>query len=60
MNAYNSQNGAGATATAAARGNVFASNNLFGVYDPTRFLGNANNNFIYTPRQVQLGARVQF
>ena len=55
MNAYGVSNGTAATP------NVFTNNAAnFGVLDPTRFLGNANSNFIYTPRQVQLGARVQF
>lgn len=54
--AYGISNG-----TAAAPTNVLTNNAAnFGVFDPTRFLGNANNNFIYTPRQVQLGARIQF
>ena len=54
-NAYGVSNGTAATP------NVLTNNAAnFGVYDPTRFLGSANNNFIYTPRQVQLGARVQF
>jgi hypothetical protein len=35
-------------------------NTTFGVFSPQTFSGNANNNFIYSPRQVQLGARVQF
>lgn len=41
-------------------GNTLTSNAAFGVFNPSTFTGNANNNFIYTPRQVQLGARVQF
>ena len=54
-NAYGFSNGTATTP------NVFTNNAAnFGVFDPTRFLGNANSNFIYTPRQVQLGARVQF
>ena len=55
MNAYNVSNG---SATAS---NLLGNNAAnFGVFNPATFLGNANNNFIYTPRQVQLGARVQF
>ena len=60
MNAYNVSNGAVSSA-GVITGNSLGNNaGSFGVFDPTRFLGNANNNFIYTPRQVQLGARVQF
>lgn len=54
MNAY------GFTAGSATTPNVLTSNSTFGVFDPKSFTGNANNNFIYTPRQVQLGARVTF
>ncbi len=55
MNAYGVSNGSATSA------NVFTNNAAnFGVFNPATFLGNANNNFIYTPRQVQLGARVQF
>ena len=55
MNAYGVSNGTATTP------NVLTNNAAnFGVFNPSTFLGNANNNFIYTPRQVQLGARVQF
>ena len=55
MNAYGVANGTATTP------NVLTNNAAnFGVFSPATFLGNANNNFIYTPRQVQLGARVQF
>ncbi len=55
-NAYGVSNG-----TAANSINTLTNNAAnFGVFDPTKFLGNANSNFIYTPRQVQLGVRVQF
>ncbi len=55
MNAYGVSNGTATTP------NVLTNNAAnFGVFNPSQFLGNANNNFIYTPRQVQLGARVQF
>ena len=55
-NAYGVANG-----TAASPTNVLTNNAAnFGVFNPSLFLGNGNNNFIYTPRQVQLGARVQF
>ncbi len=40
--------------------NTLTSNATFGVFNPSTFTGNANNNFIYTPRQIQLGARLQF
>ena len=54
-NAYGVSNGTATTP------NVFTNNAAnFGVFNPASFLGNANSNFIYTPRQVQLGARVQF
>ncbi len=60
-NAYGIANGTLATATVAGTPNTFTNNAAnFGVFNPSQFLGNANNNFIYTPRQVQLGARVQF
>ncbi len=48
------------TATAAATSNMLTPNAPFGVFNPATLSGNANSNFIYTPRQVQLGARVQF
>lgn len=55
MNAYGVANGSAGTT------NIFTNNAVnFGVFNPSAFLGNANSNFIYTPRQVQLGARVQF
>ena len=55
MNAYGVSNGTATTP------NVLTNNAAnFGVFNPSTFLGNANNNFIYTPRQVQLGARLQF
>ncbi len=55
MNAYGVANGSAGTT------NILTNNAAnFGVFNPSSFLGNANSNFIYTPRQVQLGARVQF
>ncbi len=55
-NAYGVSNGTAATGV-----NVLTNNAAnFGVFNPSLFLGNGNNNFIYTPRQVQLGARIQF
>ncbi len=60
MNAYGIQNGTVANGVVTS-GNTFTNNAAnFGVFNPSTFLGNANNNFIYTPRQVQLGARLQF
>lgn len=50
----------GFAAGSATTPNVLTANSTFGVFDPKTFTGNANNNFIYTPRQVQLGARVTF
>ena len=59
--AYGIANGTVATATAGATSNSLTNNAPnFGVFNPSTFHGNANNNFIYTPRQVQLGARLQF
>jgi outer membrane receptor protein involved in Fe transport len=46
--------GSGATA------NVLTPNSTFATFNPQTFTGSANSNFIYTPRQIQLGARVQF
>lgn len=40
--------------------NQLVYNTPFAAFDPRQFLGSANSNLIYTPRQVQLGARVQF
>ena len=50
----------GFTAGTATTPNVLTPNTSFGVFDPKTFAGSANSNFIYSPRQVQLGARVQF
>ena len=50
----------GFTAGTASTPNSLTANTTFGVFNPATFTGNANNNFIYTPRQVQLGARVTF
>lgn len=58
--AYSIGPGTAASATAAAAPNTLTYNSPFGVFNPQTFAGNANSNFIYTPRQVQLGARVQF
>ncbi len=55
-----STNAYGFTAGTATTPNVLTPNTSFGVFDPTTFAGSANSNFIYSPRQVQLGARVQF
>ncbi len=49
-----------ANAASATTANTLTYNTNFGVFNPSTFQGNANNNFIYSPRQVQLGARVQF
>ena len=43
-----------------AGSNTLTANAPFGSFNPQTFTGSANSNFIYTPRQVQLGARVQF
>lgn len=58
--AYSFTPGTLATGTAAATPNVLTFNAPFGVFNPQTFAGSANSNLIYTPRQVQLGARVQF
>ena len=50
----------GVTAGTATTPNTLTLNAPFGTYNPSTFTGNANSNFIYTPRQVQVGARVQF
>ena len=50
----------GFTAGTATTPNLLTPNTSFGVFDPKTFAGSANSNFIYSPRQVQLGARVQF
>jgi outer membrane receptor protein involved in Fe transport len=50
----------GFTAGSATTPNLLTPNASFGVYNPKTFQGNANSNFIYSPRQVQLGVRVQF
>ncbi len=50
----------GFTAGSANTPNALTANAPFGVFNPQTFAGNANSNFIYTPRQVQLGARIQF
>jgi outer membrane receptor protein involved in Fe transport len=55
-----STNAYGFTAGSATTPNVLTPNSTFGTYNPQTFLGSANSNFIYSPRQVQLGARVQF
>ncbi len=68
FNLFNHLNQTGVASTSAysvANGaagvpNTLVSNTAFAAFDTTKFLGNANSNFIYTPRQVQLGARVQF
>ena len=54
MNAY------GFSAGSATTPNLLTANSSFGVFSPATFTGNANNNFVYTPRQVQLGARILF
>jgi hypothetical protein len=59
-NAYALGAGTAATATAAAKPNTLTYNSSFGVFNPQTFAGNANSTLFYTPRQVQLGARVQF
>jgi hypothetical protein len=46
--------------TLAAPTNTFTFNTPFSGFNPQTFTGSANSNFIYSPRQVQLGARVQF
>jgi hypothetical protein len=43
-----------ATATSAATPNTLTYNTPFGIRN------NANNNLVYSPRQIQLGVRVQF
>ena len=43
-----------------ALANTLVANSTFGVFNPSTFTGSANSNFIYSPRQVQLGVRVQF
>ena len=43
-----------------AGSNTLTANAPFSSFNPQTFTGSANSNFIYTPRQVQLGARVQF
>jgi hypothetical protein len=55
-----STNAYGFTAGSANTPNVLTAQSTFGVFSPTTFTGKANDNFIYTPRQVQLGARVTF
>ena len=44
----------------AAGSNTLTANSTFGTFNPATFTGSANSNFIYSPRQVQLGVRVQF
>jgi hypothetical protein len=58
--AYSFTPGTLASSRGPATPNTFTYNTSFGAFDPTKFLGSANSNLIYTPRQVQLGARVQF
>jgi len=53
-NAYAYAAGKAATASTPATPNTLTFNSPFGVRN------NANNNFVYSPRQVQLGIRVQF
>jgi hypothetical protein len=50
----------GYSAGSATTPNTLTFNTPFGGFNPQTFTGNANSNFIYTPRQVQIGARVQF
>ena len=59
-NGYALGAGAAATATTAAKPNTLTYNSSFGVFNPQTFAGNANSTLFYTPRQVQLGVRVQF
>lgn len=60
------QTGVGSTsaytlgAGSATTPNTLTFNTPFATFNPQTFTGSANSNFIYTPRQVQLGARVQF
>ena len=55
-----STNAYGFTAGSATTPNLLTYNSTFGVFNPQTLNGSSNSNFIYTPRQVQLGARVQF
>ena len=50
----------GFSAGTATTPNMLTPNSTFGQFNSQTFAGNANSNFIYTPRQVQLGARIQF
>ena len=50
----------GFTAGTQTTPNLLTPNATFGVFNPSTFAGSANSSFVYTPRQVQLGARVQF
>jgi outer membrane receptor protein involved in Fe transport len=59
-NGYALGAGTAATATKAATPNTLTYNTSFGVFNPQTFAGNANSTLFYTPRQVQLGVRVQF
>lgn len=56
------QTGVGSTTaySGVAGSNTLTFNSPFAGFNPQTFTGSANSNFIYTPRQVQLGARVQF
>lgn len=68
FNVFNhlNQTGVGSTtaygflAGSASAPNQLTANTTFGTFNPQTFTGNANSNFIYTPRQIQLGARLQF
>jgi hypothetical protein len=59
-NGYALGAGTAATPTKPATPNTLTYNSSFGVFNPPTFSGNANSTLFYTPRQVQLGARVQF
>ncbi len=50
----------GFTAGNATTPNQLTANTSFGSFNPQTFTGSGNSNFIYSPRQVQLGVRFQF
>ena len=61
------QTGVGSTTAYNLSGNNLNTNSpaglstgTFGTFNPQTFTGSGNNNLLYTPRQVQFGARVQF